>query len=142
MSTEFIKLNDNWNADPNAAGESVAITEDCVELSFFVNAWAYEGFHEEERIALRFYGCTRYHLEGTNDEGWYSGQCRFSKLAPEWGEFYQVKGDLKLNECSSDWIEVTQGQGENHYLFYLGDNTFECDATSFELVNLGISKPE
>jgi hypothetical protein len=30
-------------------------------------------------------------LGRTNDEGWYLGQCRFSKVAPTWGEFYHVQ---------------------------------------------------
>ncbi len=139
MSTEFIKLNEDWNAEPNAPYEAILVQENYVELSFFVNPWAYEGYEDEEKIALRFYGCSRYRLGDTNDEGWYMGQCRFSKLAPKWGEFYEVKGDLKLSECANDWEVVNHGGGLKHFLFYLRDNTFECDAESFEVVRLGIT---
>ena len=69
-----------------------------------------------------------------NDEGWYMGQCRFSKLAPEWGEFYEVKGDLLLEKCPNDWKTINTCNGEKHYLFYLRDSMFECDAYKYEFI--------
>lgn len=51
---------------------------------------------------IRFKNCARYRFGPENDEGWYLGQCRFSGIAPDWGEFYKVNGDLKLGECPSD----------------------------------------
>ena len=42
----------------------------------------------------------------TGDEGWFRGQCRFSKLAPAWGEFYEIQGDLLLDKLDDEWIEV------------------------------------
>ena len=89
----------------------------------------------------------------TNDEGWYRGQCRFSRLAPAWGEFYEVRGDLLLDfvpdpeEFRSHgvqleprplrWVTIGEpGVTSRHFLFYLRDQTFECDATdwSFSVV--------
>jgi hypothetical protein len=69
-----------------------------------------------------------------NDEGWYLGQCRFSKIAPAWGEFYEVDGDLKLESVPNDWIVVgpESRTTAKHFLFYLRDQTFECDAESIE----------
>ena len=81
MSTEFIHLNQNWNAEPNAPEERIEVKDNYLSLSFFANPWAYEGFEEGQRLELRFYGCSRWRLGATNDEDWYSGQCRFSKLA-------------------------------------------------------------
>lgn len=72
-----------------------------------------------------------------NDEGWYVGQCRFSKLAPEWGRLYELKSDLKLSECANDWVAIYHVNGTRYYSFYLRDNTFECDAEMFEVVRLG-----
>ncbi|REK61600.1 MAG: hypothetical protein DWQ49_04290 [Bacteroidetes bacterium] len=132
MSTEFIHLNQNWNAEPNAPEEKVEEKENYLSLSFVANPWAYEGFEEGQRLELRFYGCARWRLGETNDEGWYSGQCRFSRLAPKWGEFYEVTGNLILNECPDDWHNINQGRGNRHYLFYLRDSTFECEAESYE----------
>ena len=121
MKTEFVHLNKDWNAEPNAPSEKVEVKPDYVELSFYVNPWAYEGYEEEQRAAIR----------SVNDEGWYMGQCRFSKLAPKWGEFYEVQGDLLLDECPNDWNETGQTKGQKHYLFYLRDSMFECEAENF-----------
>ena len=132
MPTTFIHLNPDWNAEPNAPDPRVYISNDKLSLEFFVNPWAYEGFEEEQRATVEFTGCKRYRLGSTNDEGWYRGQCRFSGVAPKWGEFYEVVGDLKLKECPDDWIETDLGKGERHFLFYLRDEQFECDASDFE----------
>ena len=66
MNTEFILLNKNWNAEPNAPDEKIGVINDYLSLSFLLNPWAYKGY----------------------DEAWYSGQCCFSHLAPAWREFY------------------------------------------------------
>ncbi|MDH5395566.1 MAG: hypothetical protein OEW97_04780 [Gammaproteobacteria bacterium] len=134
MKTEFVHLNKDWNAEPNAPSEEVKVKPDYVELSFYVNPWTFEGYKEEQRAAIRFYGCSRWRLGSVNDEGWYMGQCRFSKIAPKWGEFYEVKGDLHLDECPNDWNEISQNEGNAHYLFYLKDSMFECDADYYEYI--------
>ena len=135
MKTEFIHLNKDWNAEPNAPSEKVDVRPGYLELSFYVNPWAYEGYKEEQRAAIRFYGCSRWRLGSVNDEGWYMGQCRFSKLAPKWGELYEVEGDLLLDECPDDWNEISQNKEKKHFLFYLRDSTFECDADDYEYIN-------
>jgi len=135
MSTDFIHLNKNWNAEPNAPAEKIEITDEYLSLSFLLNPWEFEGFKEGHRAELRFYGCSKWRLGPTNDEGWYSGQCRFSKLAPSWGEFYEVKGNLPPEQASNEWHDINQGKGNRHFLFYLRDSTFECDAESYEFIN-------
>jgi len=70
-------------------------------------------------------------LGSTNDEGWLKGQCRFSKLAPGWGEFYEIIGNTLIEECPKDWIEVgSSGSALRHFLFYLRDEQFEAEAES------------
>ena len=82
-------------------------------------------------IVLTFHDCWRYRVGTVNDEGWYRGQCRFSGLAPAWGEFYEVRGNLKLEEID-DWIELSSpAENSRHYLFYFRDEEFECDAGSW-----------
>ena len=94
-----------------------------------MNAFQFKQFEEEELGVLRFIECERYRLGPTNDEGWYRGQCRFSKLAPGWGEFYLVSGDDVLLKAPKDWKLVKPGSGASkHFLFYFRDNTFECVA--------------
>ncbi len=135
MSTEFIKLNENWNAEPNAPMEAVRFEQGILYLTFNVNPWLYEGYEEDQRVELRFHGCSSWRLGSTNDEGWYMGQCRFSKLAPEWGEFYEIRGD-KLDHLIPDtWNQTGFPDGNKRYLFYLRDSTFECQANSFEYVS-------
>src|SRR5262252_4184855 len=93
MSTFFIKLNDNWNAEPNAPTPSVSRSGNDVFLEFRLNPCPFNQFSQGDRGGLVFRNCWRYRLGKTNDEGWYLGQCRFSKVAPAWGEFYEVQGD-------------------------------------------------
>ena len=107
--------------------------EDYLSLTFDFNAFEFNDFIEGQKGELRFYGVSLWRIGSTNDEGWYLGQCRFSGVAPSWGEFYKVDGELKLNEAAGEWRVLSQGVGGQHFLFYLRDSTFECSAESYEL---------
>ncbi|MCA8916622.1 MAG: hypothetical protein KDB90_14545 [Planctomycetes bacterium] len=132
--TTFRQLNQGWNAEPNAPEPRLSVLNADLLLSFLMNPYLYPEFDEEDIGTLRFYGCSRYRLGSTNDEGWYRGQCRFSKIAPAWGEFYQVSGDLRLNKCPKEWIQLGPATNAHcHFLFYFHDETFECDALEWEL---------
>jgi hypothetical protein len=129
MKATFQKLNEGWNAEPNAPSPSVEVHGKDVLVKFFVNPWQFPEFKEDEIAILRFVRCERYRLGSTNDEGWYLGQCRFSKLAPNWGEFYLVQGDAELLDVPKDWRSVRpQSRAGRHFLFYFRDETFECVA--------------
>jgi hypothetical protein len=136
METTFTQLNHGWNAQPNAPFPEVRVDGDTVTLEFSANPYQYPSFTDGQRLRLVFRRVWRYGLSSVNDEGWYMGQCRFSGIAPAWGEFYEVSGDLRLEECKIEWKNVTQEPGADyrHYLFYLRDGTFECDAISWELI--------
>ena len=58
----------------------------------------------------------------------------FSGLAPAWGEFYEVAGNIRLSECPNDWKQVASRPiaSIRHYLFYFRDEEFECDARDWE----------
>jgi hypothetical protein len=132
MLTRFIHLNPDWNAEPNAPDEQVRVTGTTVFLSFDLNAYAYPGVEDGDRAEIAFERCARYRLGSTNDEGWFRGQCRFSNLAPAWGEFYEIEGDPLLQSAPDDWIEIDSNQNaEHHYVFFLRDSTFECRAAAF-----------
>ena len=134
MSTTFVRLNADWNADPNAPEPEVERQAGDLTLTILVNAFVFPQFVEGTRASLVFRNCWRHRLGPTNDEGWYQGQCRFSGVAPAWGEFYQVEGDLVLGAGLEDWVTFDAPEpGSNHYLFYLRDATFECDASSLEV---------
>ncbi|MEI8283329.1 MAG: hypothetical protein WCG75_13050 [Armatimonadota bacterium] len=134
--TDFAQLNLGWNAEPNVPFPKIAISGSTLQLSFFGNPLELPEVEDEHIIVLRFYNVWRYVLGGTNDEGWYLGQCRFDRLAPRWGEFYEVKGDLRLDRFEDVWQIVTEPPPHDlkHYLFYFRDETFECDATSWERI--------
>jgi hypothetical protein len=50
------------------------------------------------------------------------------------GEFYEVQGDLKLESSPDDWVLLgpEPHAPAKHFLFYLRDETFECDAEAVE----------
>ncbi|MDQ0474850.1 hypothetical protein [Labrys wisconsinensis] len=127
----FHQLNRGWNAEPSAPEPNVKVVGRQVHLSFFLNPWAYEA-REGEAAELIFFNCTRWRLGSTNDEGWYLGQCRYSHLAPTWGEFYEIAGDDAVRLQPTDWRLVSsQTEARRHFLFYLKDQTFECLAESW-----------
>ena len=135
MTTRFVKLNSDWNAEPNAPDPRAYADGPDVVLDFRANSFQFPKFAAGQPLRLRFRGASRYRLGGTNDEGWYRGQCRFSGIAPAWGEFYEVSGDLKLDQCPKDWMDVAAPSptGLRHFLFYLRDHTFECAAADWVL---------
>jgi len=132
--TIFQQLNDGWNAEPNSPEPSVRIKGHDLLLTFRMNPFQFPSFHQDDAGVLRFSRCRRYRLGPTNDEGWYRGQCRFSGVAPAWGEFYEIKGDLRLSLCPDDWVMIRANEpGHRHFLFYLRDETFECDSADWHL---------
>ena len=143
--TKFRQLNDGWNAEPNAPNPRVVVGGGDVEVTFLMSSFQFPRFRQGDVGRLRFLSCWRYRLGATNDEGWHRGQCRFSKRAPRWGEFYEVDGDLRLEECPQDWVEVgTAREISRHFLFYFRDETFECDASewSFEILKAELAHQE
>jgi hypothetical protein len=134
MSTVFKQLNTDWNAQPNATSTRVTINEDEVVLAFYMNAYQFPAFREDDIGYLRFANAWRYRIGTVSDEDFYRGGCRFSKLAPAWGEFYEVSGDLLLKLCPNDWTEVgPRTKALKHFLFYFRDEEFEIDAESWML---------
>lgn len=133
--TEFTKLNDGWNAEPGAPMPKVRMDGTALVLTFYLNPWAFPRFKPGDRGELRFTECWRYRLGATNDEGWWRGQCRFSRRAPDWGEFYELEGDLRLDRLPEEsWTLPAEPRATNtrHFLFYLKDETFECDAADWD----------
>ena len=130
MPTSFVRLNDGWNAEPNAPEESARVDGQDVLLQFDINALQFGEFIKGDKGVLRFVNCSQFRLGATNDEGWYRGQCRFSELAPAWGEFYAVIGDPNSTIGPNDWVVVQSavGKSRTHFLFYFRDRTFECVA--------------
>ena len=101
-----------------------------VVLRFRLNPWAFKA-HQLQVGTLSFPNCRAWRLGPTNDEGWYMGQCRYSHLAPAWGEFYEIVGEDDLRDAPDDWSRMA-GTGNRHFLFYFRDETFECIASDWQ----------
>lgn len=101
-------------------------------LEFELNPFVCETYKAGDPGFIRFTSVSRYRFTNINDEGWYLGQCRFSALAPEWGEFYQVTGAFRAEEQGAEWTLAGQGPSADcNFLFYFRDNSFECSARNW-----------
>lgn len=133
---QFLKLNDGWNAEPNALSLHVSFDEKAALLTFELNPWLHSAT-PGEKATLRFENCSRWNWDATNDEGWYSGEGRYARQAPAWGEFYEVKGEEKLGG-EIDWeILFPDPVGARHFLFYFRDETLEFIATDWSMTRHG-----
>ena len=135
---KFIKLNINWDAEPNAPMPILEIPGigDSIRVSFYLNSFIHDDVDEEDKGILEFINCYKYRLGATNDEGFYRGKCRFSKTGIEWGNFYMIeesnwKSDFPCDEKIINKNLLCNPQ-LNHYLFYFRDETFECIAESYK----------
>jgi hypothetical protein len=135
VSTRFTKLNERWNAEPNAPDPQATVVGGDVHLDFRLNEFQFPELARFKGGRLIFKNATRFRMGRVNDEGWYRGQCRFSKLAPAWGEYYEVQGDLVPDRPPDDWHAVGGSVCESprHFLFYFRDEEFECDAEDWEV---------
>lgn len=132
--TTFMKLNQGWNAEPNAPHPHFVIDESDLWLWFYPNRVAFEVPDEIAALHLKFSDCSRFRFTSVNDEAWYKGDCRFSEIAPEWGEFYEVSGDFLEYQVSTPWIIMeSRGKPVRNFLFYFRDETFECSAANWKL---------
>ncbi len=131
---EFTKLNNGWDAEPNAPMPKIYIDEDTskLTLSFYLNAFIHDDVDEDDIGILEFSNCYKYRLGSTNDEGFYRGQCRFLETGIKWGDFYKMFDTNWRNDFPIDEIIVDSRLKDNqdlcHYLFYFRDETFECIA--------------
>lgn len=131
----FTRLNRGWNAEPNAPSPHVEVVGDTVTLRFVLNHMIYKQCAADDLGFLIFDHAGRWRLGPTNDEGWLRNQCRYSGLAPAWGEFYEIEGPAELRDAASDWRRIAPDQTSmRHFLFYLRDETFECVARDWRFV--------
>jgi hypothetical protein len=130
---KFVQLNRGWNAEPNAPHPRVCVEGRNLVLRFVINTFRFPQFKEDDEATVRFFEVERYRLGPTNDEGWYSGECRFSALAPAWGEFYEISGEQRRLLAPADWRVVGESRQGRHFLFYFRDETFECVAQEWSV---------
>ena len=130
---DFIKLNENWNADPNAPEPILAVKGNIIIIDFYLNYFLFKDFKENDRGRLTFRNCSKYAFNGMNDEGYYYGQYRYKYTELPWGQFYQLSTD-PTDFPSENVVLDPNADPKNlkHFLFFFRDNTFECYAESFE----------
>lgn len=128
----FHRLNSDWNADPNDPDPKAVLAGATLRVAFYLNSFAYDAVEGEIGI-LSFPGCSRWRWDSTNDHGWYSGEGRFAKEAPAWGEFYELVGDeTALNEF--EWqVIAPDNESARHFLFYFRDEAIECFAADWSI---------
>lgn len=128
----FEKLNVDWNAHPNAPNPQTIATGKVLAVRFAPNTYQYRHDEDASQITLTFQECSRFRMTPVNDHGWYGGQCRFSGLAPAWGEFYEITGNTRDEMDVTPWTELP-GQGHRHFHFYFRDDTLEVKAESWAI---------
>lgn len=132
---QFFQLNDGWNAEPNAPEVNIEIQDNKVIVSFYLNAFVFKEFDEDDKGILTFHDCIRYRYGSPNDEGfYYFGQSRYKDFGVKWGEFYEVKdSDWKTNFPDATLIKnyFDNSKEFKHFLFYFRDGTFECIASGY-----------
>ncbi len=128
----FTRLNEDWNAHPNAPYLRLEQRGQMLLAHIRPNPFVYRQYEKIAEITINFGGCAKYRVTPVNDEGWYEGQCRFSGLAPSWGEFYEISGDTRDDIDPSAWIEM-EGTGTRHFHFYLRDETLEVKAQEWSM---------
>lgn len=131
---EFIKLNTNWNADPNSPRPCIKIKNSSLFLSFYLNCFAFEGFCNDDIGVLEFHSCVQFRMGSLNDEDFYRYGDQYKEKGIEWGEFYRIvelDGNVALD--NPIYIESAYNAEKlNHYLFYFRDEDFECIAAGFK----------
>jgi hypothetical protein len=131
---KYIKLNTNWNAEPNAPKVEIKIQGDKLELEFFLNSFIFDHVNEGDKGQLLFTDCNKYSFNSCNDEGYFRGQYRYKNETLPWGEFYELMHDGEI-DFHSDYKMVkdkTNEIGLKHFIFFFRDNTFECIARDFK----------
>lgn len=127
----YIKLNNNWGAEPNVPEVQLKIEGNTIFLEFFLN---YEHTEEDDKGVLKFRNCHKYSFNSMNDEGYYLGQYRYKYTELPWGEFYKIETNWESDfpESSIELKELLNKDSLSHFIFFFRDNTFECVAENYE----------
>lgn len=128
----FTHLNEDWNAHPNDVGLKIEQNGQTLLAHMRPNPYVYREYEKVPTITVYFKGCERYRVIPVNDHGWYDGQCRFSGLAPSWGEFYEISGNTRDDMDPTPWITM-EGSGTRHFHFYLRDEAIEVKAQDWSM---------
>ena len=128
-------LTKDWNAEPNAPEVELSVDNTTVTLDFYLNAFLYDTFQEEDKAKVTFYNCHKYSFNTMNDEGYFMGQYRYNNFRLPWGEFYMLDTDWQTDFPANPIIlnNAVNKEKMNHYIFFFKSNTFECVAEDYKV---------
>lgn len=130
---EFVKISDDWNADPVLPEIDLKIKEKDLVLEILLNYYAFDHFSEGDKIQITFSSCSKYSLNTCNDEGYYAGQYRINPSELPWGEFYEIKNGIDRN-LPEPVVEITNNiTDKRHFIFFFKDETFECLSNDYKI---------
>lgn len=129
---KYIKLNNDWDAEPSVPFPTIEILNKTLKLSFVLNHYIHKNVTEGSVGVLTFNDCAMYRLGSPNDEGFYLGQFRFTSEDIPWGGFYELVESDWVNTFPNDKVVVNLELKDfplfHHYLLFFRDETFECIA--------------
>ena len=130
---DFVKISDNWNADPVSPEIELKVMGQNLEMVIFLNYFAFDNYSEGDKAIITFKKCSKYSLNTCNDEGYYYGQYRIKPNELPWGEFYEIKGGIN-KDLPKPVYEISDDHKEKrHFMFFFKDETFECLADDYDI---------
>lgn len=130
---DFVKISDNWNADPVSPEIELKVIGQNLEMIIFLNYFAFDNYTEGDKAIVTFQNCSKYSLNTCNDEGYYYGQYRIKPDELPWGEFYEITNGLN-KDFPKPVVDLSDNHKEKrHFLFFFKDETFECLADDYKI---------
>ena len=132
---KYIKLNKNWNAQPNVPQPHVTTTDEGIDLTFFLNPLPFQHIDEDDKGTLKFLDVYAYRLGATGEEGYNRGEFRYKNAQLPWGEFYELLGSNWKNDFPDDKQVINEQANKSklrHFIFFLKEETFECLAIDYQ----------
>jgi len=136
----WTKLNTTFDADP-VDSPRVLAGERGVQVIIWMNPSEEHDVLEGEKAEIYFRGAHCFRVGSPNDEGFYRGQCRFSKSGLPWGAFYELHESGWETTFPVDKRIISPASSHanlKHYLWHFHDETFECIAEYYEFRRLGV----
>ncbi|RKN80274.1 hypothetical protein [Ulvibacterium marinum] len=136
----YIKLNLEYDAEPNAPSPEISINDSTLNLKFLLNPFLWDNVEDDEQAELLFYNAIKYRLGGPGSDN-FKDYRYYDEGIDNYG-FYQIKRsdwkkDFPIDEKIISKNPIGKKDNFKHYVFFFRDNTFECVAEDFKFVKTG-----
>jgi hypothetical protein len=131
---KFEKLNNRWNAEPNAPNLMINKGEDYVELTFDLNPFIFNNIEEGDKGILEFQNVYEFFSGSINDEGYFNGKHRYTNDQLPWGEFYELLESNWQTEFPKDSTTINSNIDKSelrHFILFLKDQEIECLSSDY-----------